>query len=64
MRGGEVLILSSLGVREMEHSRGNGEGELYYSMGFRFGIEFGDNGGRLSVCIGSRKFMRASEGFD
>ena len=33
-------------------------------MGFRFGIAFGDNGGRLSVCIGSRKFVRASEGFD
>ena len=33
MRGGEVLILSSLRVSEMEHSRANGEGEVVWDSG-------------------------------
>ena len=32
-RGGEVLILSSLGVREMEHRRANGEVEVVWDSG-------------------------------
>ena len=34
------------------------------SIRLRFGIAFGDKGGKLSVCIGSRKFVMDSEGFD